>query len=72
MELNNENKKTDRRDYYQKYYQENKAYWYRKFKCDVCQGKYTFQNKCRHMATKKHIQHLEIENKINDLEIKQV
>lgn len=56
MEISVMNKK----EYGKKYYIENKAYWYEKFTCDVCNGTYIRAYKSRHNITKKHLRAINI------------
>lgn len=58
--------KKDRREYYKQYYQKNKAYWFRKFRCNICGGRYLVSNRYKHRNTLKHKKHLEINNYNNE------
>ncbi len=55
MEISEDKKKYDNKQYYQKFINKNKDKLTEHYTCDLCGGKYTYWNKYKHNATNKHI-----------------
>lgn len=51
QEINNKN---DRKEYFKKYFDENKEKLNQDFICEICGGKYKYISKTTHEKTKKH------------------
>ena len=47
-------KNKDRKDYFKKYFDENKDKLKEDFICEICGGKYKYMNKANHIKTQKH------------------
>lgn len=50
-----QNNKENKKEYNKKYAELNKEKNNEKFTCNICDGKYTYQNKAHHLKSKKHI-----------------